>query len=244
MIAPLAGFPVAGVIWYQGESNVGTVGAVPHPVPDDDPRLARRAWGAGAAVPVRAAPQLRRTRPVRRRRSARARWAELTRGAGGGAAAPETAMAVALDIGDGRRAPPAQQAGRRTAAGAAGAALVYGKDVIATGPTFRAASREGGGDAGALYDVAGGLVTADGAPPCGFISPASIAIWHRGEREHRGRSSSCVSSPDVPEPVAVRYGWANDPPNTLRNQADLPAGPFRTDDWLGGRREEVSTRAR
>jgi sialate O-acetylesterase len=29
----------------------------------------------------------------------------------------------------------------------------------------------------------------------------------------------------------VRYGWGNDPPNTLKNGADLPAAPFRTDDW-------------
>jgi len=29
----------------------------------------------------------------------------------------------------------------------------------------------------------------------------------------------------------VRYGWANDPTATLRNQADLPAAPFRSDDW-------------
>ncbi len=40
-----------------------------------------------------------------------------------------------------------------------------------------------------------------------------------------------VSSPDVREPLAIRYGWGDDPPNSLRNGADLPAAPFRTDDW-------------
>lgn len=38
-------------------------------------------------------------------------------------------------------------------------------------------------------------------------------------------------SPDVPEPVAVRYAWDADPLVTLYNSADLPASPFRTDYW-------------
>jgi sialate O-acetylesterase len=36
---------------------------------------------------------------------------------------------------------------------------------------------------------------------------------------------------EIAEPVAVRYGWGDNPAATLRNQADLPAAPFRTDDW-------------
>jgi sialate O-acetylesterase len=40
-----------------------------------------------------------------------------------------------------------------------------------------------------------------------------------------------VRSPQVPKPVAVRYAWATNPPNNLRNAAALPAVPFRTDDW-------------
>ena len=40
-----------------------------------------------------------------------------------------------------------------------------------------------------------------------------------------------VSSADVKEPVAVRFGW--NPPSVcnLYNKAELPASPFRTDDW-------------
>ena len=41
-----------------------------------------------------------------------------------------------------------------------------------------------------------------------------------------------VTCPDVPHPVAVRYAWANNPTGcNLYNKADLPAVPFRTDDW-------------
>jgi sialate O-acetylesterase len=38
-----------------------------------------------------------------------------------------------------------------------------------------------------------------------------------------------VSSPQVAEPVAVRYAWADDPVCNLINQAGLPASPFRSD---------------
>ena len=40
-----------------------------------------------------------------------------------------------------------------------------------------------------------------------------------------------VWSDKVEKPVAVRYGWADDPAVSLYNGADLPASPFRTDDW-------------
>ena len=40
-----------------------------------------------------------------------------------------------------------------------------------------------------------------------------------------------VSSPQVSQPVAVRYGWANYPVTNLYNRAGLPASPFRTDDF-------------
>ena len=34
-------------------------------------------------------------------------------------------------------------------------------------------------------------------------------------------------------PVAVRYGWADNPDCTLVNREGLPASPFRTDTWPG-----------
>ena len=40
-----------------------------------------------------------------------------------------------------------------------------------------------------------------------------------------------VQSPEVSEPVAVRYAWASNPDCNLFNQAGLPASPFRTDAW-------------
>jgi sialate O-acetylesterase len=38
-----------------------------------------------------------------------------------------------------------------------------------------------------------------------------------------------VTSDEVKQPVAVRYGWANVPDGNLFNKAGLPASPFRSD---------------
>jgi len=35
------------------------------------------------------------------------------------------------------------------------------------------------------------------------------------------------------DPVAVRYGWSNNPVCNLYNKEGLPASPFRTDIWPG-----------
>ncbi|MFA6567861.1 MAG: hypothetical protein WCS96_06585 [Victivallales bacterium] len=45
--------------------------------------------------------------------------------------------------------------------------------------------------------------------------------------------SMVVSNPQVPKPVAVRYAWAENPVCNLYNSSDLPASPFRTDNWPG-----------
>lgn len=40
-----------------------------------------------------------------------------------------------------------------------------------------------------------------------------------------------VYSHYVKVPVAVRYGWADNPECTLRTPTNLPVAPFRTDNW-------------
>ena len=41
-----------------------------------------------------------------------------------------------------------------------------------------------------------------------------------------------VSSAKVKEPVAVRFAWKAVPEPNLFNKENLPASPFRTDDWV------------
>ena len=40
-----------------------------------------------------------------------------------------------------------------------------------------------------------------------------------------------AGSPEVPAPVAVRFGWHETASPNLINSAGLPAVPFRSDDW-------------
>jgi sialate O-acetylesterase len=41
-----------------------------------------------------------------------------------------------------------------------------------------------------------------------------------------------VWSDQIKKPVAVRYAWADNPENAnLYNKENLPASPFRTDNW-------------
>jgi sialate O-acetylesterase len=42
-----------------------------------------------------------------------------------------------------------------------------------------------------------------------------------------------VYNENIEKPIAVRYGWANNPGGSLFNKEGLPAIPFRTDNWKG-----------
>ena len=50
-------------------------------------------------------------------------------------------------------------------------------------------------------------------------------------RIQKGNKSIKVTSPQVPNPVAVRYGMKNWSEATLFNNFGIPASPFRSDDW-------------
>jgi hypothetical protein len=77
-----------------------------------------------------------------------------------------------------------------------------------------------------------GLATATARRGGPSRSPAGTASGGRPPATIEGEAV-LVSSPEVAAPVAVRYGWADNPPVNLVNGAGLPAVPFRTDDWPG-----------
>lgn len=89
-------------------------------------------------------------------------------------------------------------------------------------------------DGGLQSSFGGGveIVFGDGSPLTGFAIAGEDRKFVWAEAKIVGRSV-VVSSPQVPEPVAVRFGWADYPIVNLYNSAGLPASPFRTDDWPG-----------
>jgi sialate O-acetylesterase len=76
------------------------------------------------------------------------------------------------------------------------------------------------------------MKTSDGQPPKGFAIAGSNQKFYWADARIDGETI-VLSSPKVSQPVAVRYAWADNPEVNLYNGADLPASPFRTDDWKG-----------
>jgi len=108
--------------------------------------------------------------------------------------------------------------------------LIHTRDIMAPKPTIVTTSHDNQTLKIRFNNVASGLTTADGAPPRGFLIAGADRVWKVADARIEGLTV-IVSSGEITEPVAVRYGWANDPAATLRSQADLPVAPFRSDDW-------------
>ena len=105
----------------------------------------------------------------------------------------------------------------------------YGRgDIVADGPRFARMEPVAGALRLHFTNIDGGLVTR--GPLAGFALAGPDRVWHWAEARLEG-GTVVVSSPAVPEPVAVRYAWQANPPAPLFNGAGLPAAPFRTDDW-------------
>jgi sialate O-acetylesterase len=141
-----------------------------------------------------------------------------------------TGMAVTIDIGLADNIHPTnkQEVGRRLAQWAL--AKTYGKDLVACGPLYKSMHKEG--DKIVLeFDYAeGGLQVRQGEKLKGFAIAGDDKkfVWAGARIEGR---NVAVWSPEVKNPAAVRYAWADHPDCNLYNQAGLPASPLRTDDW-------------
>ena len=75
-----------------------------------------------------------------------------------------------------------------------------------------------------------GLTAAGGPPLRGFAVAGTDRKFYWADAAIDGQSV-VVSSPKVPAPAAVRYGWNGSLQWNLADGAGRPASPFRTDDW-------------
>ena len=69
----------------------------------------------------------------------------------------------------------------------------------------------------------------------GFTIAGPDHKWHVAMARTLTDHSVVVSSPEVAVPIAVRYGWADNPECTLQTPEGFHVSPFRTDDWKGGK---------
>lgn len=136
-------------------------------------------------------------------------------------------LVVTIDEGSAETIHPPNKAeiGRR--AGLAALQHVYKQDVEGTAPAMKSVKFLDGGAAVEFDGFKGDLVLKGGRVE-GFELAGADGMFHSASAEIKGRNVF-VKSADVKEPKAVRYLWANSPPNvTLYSAAGLPAGPFRT----------------
>src|SRR5690606_38781293 len=131
-------------------------------------------------------------------------WAELREAQRRSLAVPQTAMAVAIDVGVWNDIHPEDKktVGHRLALAAR--KLVYGEtDLVASGPTFRSLDRDDNRLVVTFADTGGGLVARNG-PLDGFAVGDASGEWHRASARIDGETV-IVSSEAVPAPAAVRY---------------------------------------
>ena len=255
VIAPLVPFQIKGAIWYQGEANTGDHAAGYRQLLPLMIASWRSLWGLGdfpfyiVQLPYYGGLQ---TSPSTSDawsndsaeiRESQAVVAQTTTNSG---------LAVTIELGDASNVHTThkQEVGRRLALIAL--AKTYGENLVCSGPVYSSMAvtgsaiqlnfDTGGSPLAAAAVTANGVMAVDytmGAIPItatantaltGFVIAGADKQWQWATATLVG-NSVVVSSPLVPNPVAVRYAWAPFPPCNLINQACLPASPFRTDNW-------------
>ena len=228
MIQPIIPFAVKGAIWYQGESNAGQAYQYRTLLPTMIHSWHRN-WGEGE-FPFLIV-QLAGFNPPPAQ-PGDDQWAELREAQWLTTKTVHNAgIATAFDVGEQGDIHPKnkQEVGRRLALVAE--AQDYHMKVVSSGPVYHSMKIEGGAIRISFDHTEGGL-SAKGGDLKGFAIAGEDHKWVWAEAKIEGKTV-VVSSPSVPKPVAVRYGWAIFLDSTLYNEAGLPAFPFRTDNWKG-----------
>ena len=106
----------------------------------------------------------------------------------------------------------------------------YGKkEVVCSGPTFKALAPEGNKLRVSFDNVGGGLISRDGKPLTDFEVIGPDADWTRADAAIDG-ASVVLYSHAVAKPVAMRFAWGNLAEPNLSNKEGLPTGAFHAGD--------------
>ena len=237
MIAPLIPYAMRGVIWYQGEANSS------HGIEYRTllPRLIegwRGQWGSEFPFLVVQLPcNGPDPTPVADKGEPFLREAQFM-----ALQLPKVGMAITIDVGNPNDVHPKDKLNVGLRLSLLARKIAYGETLTASGPLYKGFKSESGKIRVQFSETGTGLTPgqspwlADKVLPfptdklIGFFIAGEDKQWVEAEAAIE-RDTVVVSSPSVPKPVAVRYGWANSPRCNLYNKEGLPASPFRTDDW-------------
>jgi sialate O-acetylesterase len=219
MIAPLMPFSLKGAIWYQGESNSkapGTYKRLMQALVAD--------WRDGfksdlSFYYVQISPFTYKDN------AAYLREQQLQ-----ALSIKKSGMVVTADIGNLKDIHPKnkQEVGRRLALQAL--ANDYGMKVACEGPRYKVMVTKDGKAILYFDHVGKGLAVYGGDTLKDFEIAGADQKFVKASAVIEG-DKVVVGSPDVKQPVAVRYAFSSQASGSLRNKDGLPASPFRTDDW-------------
>ncbi|TAH19334.1 MAG: 9-O-acetylesterase [Cytophagales bacterium] len=230
MIHPLIPYSIRGAIWYQGESNASRAYQY-RTVFAEMIKDWRNQWKQGAFpfLFVQLANYMKFEDVPKE-----SEWAELREAQTMTLALPNTGMAVIIDIGEGADIHPKNKhdVGKRLALSAR--KIAYKEEINYSSPMYESMQVNGDKAIISLKYTGNGLVVKD---RYGYIKGFTIAgedkkfYWAKAYLEN---GKIVIYSENVSKPVAVRYGWANNPEDlNLFSKDGLPVCPFRTDSWQG-----------
>lgn len=224
MVKPWTAFPIKGVIWYQGEANVGR----PEQYGDLFPALItdwRRQWRSDFPFYFVQLANFMESKEIQ----PDSEWAALREAQTKALKLDQVGMAVTIDIGlaDDIHPKNKQEVGRRLALVALAGS--YGKNVSGSAPVFR------------NYRIKGDKMELDfgqkqdgfqikGTTLKGFTIAGPDRVFYPAEAMVQN-GKIIVFPPEVSIPLAARYGWADNPDCNLYGENGLPVAPFRTDCW-------------
>lgn len=226
MIYPLHPFSFQGVIWYQGEANAGRA----HQYRKLFPALIknwRELWNEGdfPFLYVQLPNLNRQPEP------SNSGWAELRESQLMTLSLPNTGMAVTIDIGDPMDLHPSNKKDVGIRLSLIALNKVYSKpEIICSGPIYSKSSKDGNKFLIEFSHSANGLKSKDGNTLRGFKITGDGKIFLDAHAEIKD-NIVIVWNDSISNPISVRYAWADNLDCNLVNSADLPASPFRTDDW-------------
>ena len=236
----LTSYPIAGVLWYQGESNGGE-GQSYYKKMKALVSGWRSAWGLGE-IPFYYV-QLTNFQKPSGNPGDGTGWAYLREAQLQALDIPRTGMAVIIDIGEEKDIHPKNKrdVGERLARWAL--RHDYGKTGLETsGPLYQEALREGKTMRIRFAHAESGLMIGrkEGMAPVQELKDAALTQFVIAGKDRKfvpaqariDGATVVVSADGVAEPEAVRYAFTMNPAGAnLYNREGLPASPFRTDTW-------------
>ncbi len=227
MIHPLTDYSLKGVIWYQGESNadnpVEYERLFPALIKDwrkqlEQPRLPFLFVQLANFMEPREEP-------------GESSWARLRESQTKTLSLPKTGMAVTIDVGEWNDIHPLNKKAVGERLARAAKKVAYNEEIVPAGPLYDSFVREKDSIIISFKNTGSGLVAKNGNSLEHFAIAGKDRKWRWAKAVIRG-NKVVVYHPEVSNPVAVRYAWADNPDTAnLYNREGLPASPFRTDDW-------------